>query len=587
MNRQPVTFADAEEKLITRIQQVSGKKFAPASKSFLVQKAEQRISELQLSSLEDYLIYTDKHPEEIKMLQYPDIESWVNDISNLSGNAPKEDVQKKRENFYRALIEKSIDMKALVTAEGNLIYGSPSISKFLGIAPFELLQQNLFDMIHEEDKFSLSKKIESTFNKSTNSFKINLRFRQNNKWGWCEARVTNLLNDKYINALVFSILDVSEKKLAEEKLKNSEANLNTIFNNSDTAYVLLDEQFRIITFNLVAKKWAALNLGLLFTEGQSFTEILPPEKRESFIRILLNALRGRPASLDESYQTANNDTMSWFQIKINRITNDDRKTLGLCIAINDITRRKLYEQERDRMTADLVQRNKDLEQFAYIVSHNLRSPVANIIGFVNAISSEDYNLSAEEKREVMTGIDNSVQKLDTVIKDLNEILRINRQAHDKKEMVDLAILVEDIIISISNKIKDENAEIRTDFTGLPEIFTNRSYLHSIFYNLINNSIKYRRQDVNPVIKIKSILTGEKIKLTFSDNGSGIDLVKNAEQVFGLYKRFHRNIDGKGMGLFMVKAQVENLGGKIEVKSEVNRGTEFTIELNHLIPPDKE
>lgn len=590
MNKQDTTFAQAESKLITKIQQVSGKKFAPANKAFLFQKVEQRIGELQLSGLDAYLKYTEENPAEIKMLQYPDIESWVNDISNLTGQIPQEDIQKKRENFYRALIEKSIDMKTLVTADGSIIYGSPSISKFIGIEPFEMLQQNLFDLIHPEDKFSLSKKIESNIGKNGNSFKINFRLKnENQNWNWCEATVTNLLNDRYINALVFSMLDVSEKKSAEERLKNSEANLHTIFNNSDTAFILLDEHYSILTYNVVAKKWAALNMGVLFSEGQDFTEVIPPEKKEIVLRALKNALKGKSVNFDEYYKHNINSSQefSWFRIKINSITNDNRKTIGLCIAINDITKRKLYEQERDRMTADLVQRNKDLEQFAYIVSHNLRSPVANIIGFVNAISEDDYNLTSEDKKEVMLGLDNSVQKLDTVIKDLNEILRINRQANDKKETVDFANLVEDIIISISNKIKDENAEIRTDFHKLPELFTNKSYLHSIFYNLINNSIKYRRADVNPVIKIKSAETRDKIILTFSDNGSGIDLVKNAEQVFGLYKRFHRNIEGKGMGLFMVKTQVENLGGRIEIKSELNRGTEFTIEFEKISPPSAE
>jgi signal transduction histidine kinase len=122
-----------------------------------------------------------------------------------------------------------------------------------------------------------------------------------------------------------------------------------------------------------------------------------------------------------------------------------------------------------------------------------------------------------------------------------------------------------------------NIVINCDFSEIDEFLTLKSYLYSIFYNLISNSIKYRQQLIPGIIDIKSRLVKEKIELIFTDNGMGIDLQKKGEEVFGLYKRFHTDIEGKGMGLFMVKTQVETLGGKISIQSEVNKGTEFTIE----------
>ena len=101
-------------------------------------------------------------------------------------------------------------------------------------------------------------------------------------------------------------------------------------------------------------------------------------------------------------------------------------------------------------------------------------------------------------------------------------------------------------------------------------------MHSIFNNLIRNSIKYRNPDQQPLITIKSTKENGKIILTFKDNGLGIDLNKHGTKVFGLYKRFHTHLKGKGIGLFMVKAQVEALGGQITIASEINKGTEFTI-----------
>ncbi|MEO6849457.1 MAG: HAMP domain-containing sensor histidine kinase, partial [Mucilaginibacter sp.] len=149
---------------------------------------------------------------------------------------------------------------------------------------------------------------------------------------------------------------------------------------------------------------------------------------------------------------------------------------------------------------------------------------------------------------------------------------------ERKTIVNFSKLIDNIASSIRNLLKKENVEINTNFTAVEEINTISSYMYSIFYNLILNSIKYRQQGLAPVIEIKTEQCEDGIIITFKDNGMGIDLDKNGEHVFGLYKRFHRDIEGKGVGLFMVKTQVESLGGKITINSAINKGTEFKIRL---------
>jgi PAS domain S-box-containing protein len=244
--------------------------------------------------------------------------------------------------------------------------------------------------------------------------------------------------------------------------------------------------------------------------------------------------------------------------------------------LQDVTERKLSEMERSKMVNDLMLRNKDLEQFAYIVSHNLRAPVANILGAVQELNQPE--LTTDERFALNYGLNESVIKLDAVIKDLNLILQTKREIDETKEKIFFSKLVEYILISIKNLGELEKIEVETDFSKVNEIISLKSYLYSIFYNLISNSIKYRKKDITCRISIRSELKEGKIILYFSDNGLGIDLQKKGEHVFGLYKRFHSNVEGKGMGLFMVKTQVETLGGKINVASKVNEGTEFKIEL---------
>jgi signal transduction histidine kinase len=236
---------------------------------------------------------------------------------------------------------------------------------------------------------------------------------------------------------------------------------------------------------------------------------------------------------------------------------------------------KLAEIERTKMVNDLMLRNNILEQFAYIISHNLRSPVANIIGASSALN--DADLSAGDRDMLNKAINTSVLRLDSVVQDLNHILQIKDSTNETKEVVVFSDLVNDIKFSIKNLVDKYAIEIKYDFSEANEYFTLKPYLYSIFYNLISNSVKYRRPDIETFIKVESHRIKNMLQLVFTDNGMGIDLEKNRDQVFGLYRRFHPDIEGKGMGLYMVKTQVETLGGKIYIHSEENKGTRFTIE----------
>ncbi|MCF8244467.1 MAG: PAS domain S-box protein [Saprospiraceae bacterium] len=377
--------------------------------------------------------------------------------------------------------------------------------------------------------------------------------------------------------MVVAMQDISSRKKAEESLLKSEANLRTIFDHADRAYVLLDKDFHILSFNTVATEWAKVVYNAEFTEGESIIAYLEEEKKEEAKRSLESVLEGNHLA-HESHHRTPDGTEKWFSVRRYPVRNEDGSIIGICIATKEVTQRRQFQMERDRMVAEIVQRNKDLEQYAYIVSHNLRAPVANIVGFSDVLLNTE--LEDCEKQDVLEGLDVSIKRLDNVISDLNIILQVKKQMNDLKEPVQLSSLTHDIVISIGDLVEKQNAIIQIDFNEVEELHTFKSYLHSIFYNLISNSIKYRRPDVPPLIQIRSSKSEGKILLKFKDNGLGIDLKKRNGQVFGMYKRFHTEVaEGKGMGLYMVKTQVEALGGNISVKSGVNIGTEFSIVFN--------
>lgn len=244
----------------------------------------------------------------------------------------------------------------------------------------------------------------------------------------------------------------------------------------------------------------------------------------------------------------------------------------------DITKQKNVEEEKTKMIDEIIQRNRNFEQFSYIVSHNLRSPVANILGLTNLLQEE--NMLTETAKYLNNGLNLSASKLDEVIKDLNYILRIKQNVTEKKELVNFSNLASDIHLSIEAMIAQEKATINCDFSEVTEMRAIKSYLYSIFYNIISNSVKYRQPNVPLLIEIKSQVINNKIILLFKDNGLGIDLERQKDSVFGLYKRFHKDhAEGKGMGLYMVKTQVESMGGSISIKSQINKGTKFIIEFS--------
>jgi signal transduction histidine kinase len=223
---------------------------------------------------------------------------------------------------------------------------------------------------------------------------------------------------------------------------------------------------------------------------------------------------------------------------------------------------------------ELVKQNNQLEQFGYIIAHNLRGPVARILGLSNLITKE-YN--PEKDAEIVNQLHNSAEELDTVIYDLNGILDIKKGVLNAYNDVQLPERLAKVKSILKDKIEESGALIEADLQVV-NIYAIPAYVESILYNLISNSIKYRSMERLPVITIKSFIENDRTILSLKDNGIGIDLDKSKNKVFSLYQRFHHHIEGKGLGLFLVKTQVEALHGSIGITSRVNEGTTFTISL---------
>jgi len=233
--------------------------------------------------------------------------------------------------------------------------------------------------------------------------------------------------------------------------------------------------------------------------------------------------------------------------------------------------------EELKQTVDqLTEQNQDLQQFSYIISHNIRSPIARIAGLIDIIRIENSNTKAINE-EVIMHLDKAVTSLDTVIRDLNQILSIRKGINKSKEMIAFQEVFDWVTITLENEIALADVKIYHDFSRYPGVYSIKAYVQSIMYNLISNAIKYRRTNIESEIHVISYRNGDYVCLEVKDNGIGMDLQAiDPYKIFGLYQRMHTHVEGKGLGLYLVKTQVEALNGKIELESELMKGSKFTV-----------
>lgn len=223
----------------------------------------------------------------------------------------------------------------------------------------------------------------------------------------------------------------------------------------------------------------------------------------------------------------------------------------------------------------LTEQNTQLANFAQIASHNLRAPVSNLSSLLDLY---DICETSEEKEFTFSKFRTVISHLSDTLNTLIEAIKIREKKEVKIEIkpVSFSKILQKTEEIISEEISTSKAIITSNFSAVDTFEYNESYLESIIINLISNSLKYSSTERTPIIDIKSTLNKGKIELQITDNGLGIDLKKHGHKLFGLNQTFHRNKDSKGVGLYIVKNQIESLKGTITCTSELDKGTTFTV-----------
>jgi PAS domain S-box-containing protein len=377
---------------------------------------------------------------------------------------------------------------------------------------------------------------------------------------------------KQIVAAYFVSRDVTIEKKAEKILLESERKLNTVYENSVQLLNILDLDRNLVWFNKNAYDYSVQLFGKPVLVGDNADNYTSKETKEEFISNFNKAVNGEVVVYQRNGIINNRKT--YFEYILNPVR-EQGEVVGVSLSGIDITHYKEYEEYLKHINLELANQNEQLNHYSHVISHNLRGPVATLMGLVKLFEYEKDN--PQEVEELMALVYKSALNFDTIIKDLTEVISYDEKKGSLLSEIDLKTECEVIEFLLSAQIQNTSAQIIYNFETCPTFHSIKSYVISILYNLISNGIKYKRPHVLPIIHISCYMENEKeVCIECTDNGLGLDLDKYGNKLFGFYKRFHSHVEGKGLGLHLVKKQVDLLGGRIDMQSKINEGTTFKI-----------
>lgn len=247
---------------------------------------------------------------------------------------------------------------------------------------------------------------------------------------------------------------------------------------------------------------------------------------------------------------------------------------GMMLTLEDITERIENRQRLEQQRKALEKSNRELEEFAYISSHDMKSPIASLHGLIALMHKHDA--VKPEHHHLFDMVTRSTDRLQQTVLALNEVIAFRKTLTLPPETVVVEHVLRDVQASIVDLLTASKATIHTHLADYPRVQLPQIHLRSIIQNLLTNAIKYRHPQRPLIIDIASGKDQWGLFFQITDNGRGIDLERFKGKVFGLFQRFHPEIAGMGIGLHMVHSIIESYGGKIALESTPDEGTRFRI-----------
>lgn len=356
----------------------------------------------------------------------------------------------------------------------------------------------------------------------------------------------------------------TEKKVIKELLELNEE-LENYFRNTIIPQLFIDA-------NLILRKFSPPANMHFKLENEDIGKSIHDIPVLSGLPGLVDSLKEVIANNQDVEREIQTKDRRWFQMNLlPYIVKKQNITNGAVITFVDITERIADKQAIERIIGDH-------ETFIYSVSHDFRGPLTNMILLIELLRSAITKKDAADITQLLETMDRSAHAMKTMIDELTNFVKVEMMPDDKPEMVSIEQILDDVKFTLKNQIYQSHAKITTNIL-VSELRFSKKNLRSIMYNLLSNAIKFAAPERTPEIFIKTEEEGEYTLLSVKDNGVGIEVEKQKD-IFSKFERLRPQIEGTGIGLFIVDKMVVNQGGRIEVDSTINVGTTFCIYLKN-------
>jgi PAS domain S-box-containing protein len=392
--------------------------------------------------------------------------------------------------------------------------------------------------------------------------------------------------------------DVTERVLARRQ-RVAYQQLRAVFEQAPVAISILQgPDYRIEVANpFIIDMWGRTAEGVL---NKPFFEVLPELREQGFEGVLAEVRRsGQPyvaQEVEARFWRAGKFETSYVNLSIYPLRDEQSEVVGLILVSTDVStqlRARQREQEFNEELAvmneelqsaneelgatnlRLTRTNVDLDNFIYTASHDLRAPITNIEGLLQALQSELPAGQTNEVVYILGLMQDSVDRFKRTIEHLTEVSKLQKEHGQGATPVRLAEVIQNMQLDLAPLIKETDAQVTIEVPAFVTLTFSEKNLRSVVYNLFSNALKYRHPDRVPQVRLLSRTQGHHLVLEVQDNGLGLDLARDHE-LFAMFQRYHTHVEGSGIGLYMVKKIVENAGGRIEVESQLGYGSTFFV-----------
>lgn len=470
-----------------------------------------------------------------------------------------------RERRYSEILNNSYD-GIYIYKNNKFLFANKTLCNQLGYSEEEIYQLNIWDLIHPDDKNRIENYgIKRSQGEEVPSTYICKVLTKDNKIRDCEfsVKVINYENDWAVLGIV---KDITERVKTNFKLEQSKLKFKKYLDNSPIAIFIAETNGQITFVNS-----AACTL-LKYSEKEllqkRIIDLVPVDYSIKGLRSFIEVLRNYNIRHDDF--KLKKKTNEEVDVILDAVRINEYEIMAYCVDVTELINVKMKLGET---LLTVKAKNKELEQFAYVATHDLRSPILNLKGLLDVFKKQ--NFITQENSPI---IDRIIKTSDNLYNTLHDLISVITSVNNHDEIiktVEFKQILDEILSEFEDQISQNNITVHFNFHKASTIRYFPSHIKSIMQNLITNSIKYKSKTRPLTINISTSIKNNTIKLCVKDNGIGI-LPEHKEKIFQLFKRINYTVDGKGIGLFIVKSLLESNGGKIEIDSEFDNWTLFSI-----------